>query len=84
KLEVPVLGVVENMAYLPNPAGGEVIELFGRGGARALAAEIGAPFLAELPIDIALRKSGDAGAPLAAVEPGSETAHAFMDLARAL
>jgi ATP-binding protein involved in chromosome partitioning len=84
KVGVPVLGVVENMAYFPDPATGAPIEIFGRGGARAMAAEIGVPFLAELPIDIALRKSGDAGAPLVATAPESPTAEAFMAMAAKL
>ena len=84
KVGVPVLGVIENMAYFPAPATGAPIEIFGRGGARALAAEIGVPFLGELPIDIALRQSGDAGAPLVAADPGSPTAQAFMAMAAKL
>ncbi len=84
KLEVAVLGVVENMAYFPDPATGAPIEIFGRGGARALAAEIGVPFLAELPIDIALRQGGDNGAPLVAAAPQSATAVAFMTMAQVL
>ena len=84
KLEVPVLGVVENMAFFADPTTGAAIEIFGRGGARALAGEIGAPFLAELPIDLELRKSGDHGAPIVATQPESTIAKAFLDLARQL
>ena len=84
KVGVEVLGVVENMAYFPDPATGAPIEIFGRGGAKAMAAEIGAPFLGELPIDIALREGGDKGAPLVASAPDSETAKTFMAIAAAL
>ena len=84
KVGVPVLGVVENMAYFPDPATGAPIEIFGRGGARALAGEIGVPFLGELPIDIALRQGGDTGAPLVATAPESPTAEAFMEMAATL
>ena len=84
KVGVAVLGVVENMAYFPDPATGAPIEIFGRGGAKAMAAEIGAPFLGELPIDIALREGGDKGAPLTASAPESGTAKAFMAMAAAL
>ncbi len=84
KVAVPVLGVVENMAYFTDPATGAPIEIFGRGGARAMAEEIGVPFLAELPIDIALRQGGDAGAPLVAAAPESATAAAFMAVAERL
>jgi ATP-binding protein involved in chromosome partitioning len=84
KLEVPVLGVIENMAYFPDPTTGAPIEIFGRGGAQAMAAEIGAPFLGELPIDIALRQGGDTGATLVASAPDSATAQAFMAMAEQL
>ncbi len=81
KTATPILGVIENMAYFPDPATGEPIEIFGRGGARGVAAEVGAPFLGEIPIDIALRKAGDAGAPVAAVAPDSSAAKAFLAIA---
>lgn len=81
KTETPLLGVVENMAYFPHPTTGEPIPIFGRGGARAVAEELGAPFLGEVPIDIALRESGDAGAPLAATEPDGPTGRVFADIA---
>ncbi len=84
KTGVEVLGVIENMAYFPNPAGGAPIEIFGRGGAKQMAAEIGAPFLGEIPIDIALRQSGDDGRPLMVSEPQSETAKVFAVIARVL
>ena len=84
KVDVAVLGVVENMAYFPDPSTGAPIEIFGRGGARALAEEIGVPFLGELPIDIALRQGGDVGAPLVATAPESQSAKAFMAMAEKL
>jgi ATP-binding protein involved in chromosome partitioning len=84
KLEVPVLGVIENMAYFPDPVSGSPIEIFGRGGAKGLAAEIEVPFLGELPIDIGLRQSGDLGAPLTATAPESATAKMFMAIAERL
>lgn len=81
KTGTPILGVVENMAYFPDPATGEPIPIFGRGGARATAAELGAPFLGEVPLDMALRVSGDEGAPLAAAAPDSATARLFVSMA---
>jgi ATP-binding protein involved in chromosome partitioning len=81
KTSTPILGVIENMAYFPDPATGAPIEIFGRGGARAVAAAIGAPFLGELPIDIALRQAGDAGTPVLAFAPDGPSARAFLDLA---
>jgi ATP-binding protein involved in chromosome partitioning len=84
KTGVSVLGVIENMAYFPDPATGAPIEIFGRGGAQAMADEIAAPFLGELPIDIALRQSGDAGRPLVVAQPDSDTANRFFKIARTL
>jgi ATP-binding protein involved in chromosome partitioning len=84
KVGVAVLGVIENMAYFPDPTTGAPIEIFGRGGAKAMAAEIGLAFLGELPIDIALRQGGDTGAPIVASAPDSATAQAFMAMAKAL
>jgi ATP-binding protein involved in chromosome partitioning len=81
KTEVPVLGVVENMAFFPDPATGAPIEIFGRGGARAEAEASGAPFLGEVPIDVELRKACDAGTPLVAMAPQSATAMAFAQIA---
>jgi ATP-binding protein involved in chromosome partitioning len=81
KTGVPLLGVIENMAYFPDPATGAPIEIFGRGGARATAAALGAPFLGEVPIDIALRQSCDDGRPLVAAAPDSPAAAAFLAIA---
>jgi ATP-binding protein involved in chromosome partitioning len=81
---VPILGVVENMAYFPDPATGARIPIFGEGGARAEAERLGAPFLGEVPIDIALREGGDAGKPVTAVHPDSAVARVFMTMARTL
>jgi ATP-binding protein involved in chromosome partitioning len=78
---VPILGVVENMAYFADPAGGAPIAIFGQGGARREAARLGVPFLGEVPIDIALREGADAGAPLTAAQPDSAAARVFLDMA---
>jgi ATP-binding protein involved in chromosome partitioning len=80
KVGAPILGVVENMAWLESPTG-ERQYLFGEGGARRAAAELGAPFLAALPIYPELREASDAGAPLTATNPASPVARAFADLA---
>jgi len=84
KLGTPVLGVVENMAYFPDPSSGARIPIFGSGGAAAEARRLGAPLLAEIPIDIALRAGGDEGRPLAATDPESPVAQAFAEAARKL
>ena len=81
---VAILGVIENMAFFPDPAGGAPIPIFGRGGARAEAQRLGVPFLGEIPIDIALREAADEGRPLVAASPGSEVARAFVEIARGL
>jgi ATP-binding protein involved in chromosome partitioning len=84
KTEVPILGVVENMAFFPDPATGAPIEIFGRSGAKAEAEAAGAPFLGEIPIDIALREAGDMGRPLVATTPESVAARAFAGIAEAV
>jgi ATP-binding protein involved in chromosome partitioning len=63
RTEIPILGMIENMAFFPDPATGEPIHIFGKGGARAEAALLGVPLLAEVPIDIALRAGADEGLP---------------------
>jgi ATP-binding protein involved in chromosome partitioning len=84
KTATPILGVVENMAYFPDPATGAPIPIFGRGGAKATAGDLGAPFLGEIPIDMALREACDDGRPIVATAPDSASAKAFMDIAGTL
>ena len=72
KIEIPILGMVENMAFFPDPATGEPIPIFGRGGARAEAALLGVPLLAEVPIDIGLRAGADEGRPATADSPAGK------------
>jgi ATP-binding protein involved in chromosome partitioning len=81
KVNTPVLGVVENMAYFPDPATGQAIPIFGRGGARAEAERLGVPCLGEIPIDLLLREGADTGRPLTATTPDSPTAEAFVKIA---
>ena len=84
KTAMPILGVVENMAYFPDPRTGEPIEIFGRGGARKVAEEVGAPFLGEIPIDIDVRRGGDVGEPIVTSKPSSASAAIFIGMAEAL
>ena len=84
KTHVPILGVVENMAYFTDPSTGAAIEIFGRGGARETAETLGAPFLGEVPIDIALRQACDDGKPFVMDQPDSPAGRAFMDIAAAV
>ncbi len=81
---VPILGVVENMAYFPDPSTGARIPIFGAGGARAEAERLGVPTLAEIPIDIAVREGGDTGRPVVLAHPDSLAARAFVEAARQL
>lgn len=80
KLNVPILGIVENMSYLEAP-GGESIDIFGRGGGRRMAEKFEVPFLGEIPIDPEIRKGGDSGVPVVISKPSSTAAKAFMELA---
>jgi ATP-binding protein involved in chromosome partitioning len=84
KLGTPVLGVIENMAYFPDPSTGERIPIFGDGGAKAEARRLGVPTLAEIPIDMAVRIGGDEGRPVTAADPDGPVARAFIEAARAL
>ncbi|MEM1053914.1 MAG: Mrp/NBP35 family ATP-binding protein [Bacteroidota bacterium] len=82
KTGVPVLGVVENMAYFSPPdMPDRKYFLFGEAGAQRLAAELGVPVLAEVPIEQAAREAGDLGAPVVVREPETVTAGVFRDLA---
>ena len=81
---VRILGVVENMAWFADPSSGAHIPIFGQGGARAEAERLEAPFLGEIPIDIALRQGGDDGRPLVAAAPNSPSARAFIEIAARL
>lgn len=82
KTRAPVLGVVENMAYFETPDGKRT-HIFGEGGARRVAAEVGAPFLGEISIDVALRESCDTGAPLVATQPDHQVSKRFREIAAA-
>lgn len=84
KTATPILGVIENMAYFADPTTGTPIPIFGSGGAKAEAAKLGVPVLAEIPLEMALREACDAGRPLVAVDPGSASAKAFIAAAKAL
>jgi len=84
KTSAKILGVVENMAYFPDPATGDRIPIFGEGGAAKEAERLGVPLLGEVPIDIALRQGGDEGRPLVATTPRSAAAEVFLEMARKL
>jgi ATP-binding protein involved in chromosome partitioning len=84
QLKVPVLGVIENMSNFICPHCGEATELFGHGGARSEAHRRDIPFLGEIPLALSVREASDAGAPIAATQPGSAEGVVYEDIARRL
>ena len=80
KVNVPILGLIENMSYYTTPAG-DRIELFGHGGGKAEAARQNAQFLGEVPIYVEIREGGDAGQPIVVTSPDSAPGRAFIDIA---
>ncbi|MCX5479456.1 iron-sulfur cluster carrier protein ApbC [Kaistia geumhonensis] len=76
KVNVPVLGIVENMSYFLCPHCGGRSDIFGHGGARHEAEKLDIPFLGEIPLELAIRETSDAGTPIVATAP--ESAHAAV------
>jgi ATP-binding protein involved in chromosome partitioning len=83
KVNVPILGIVENMSYFTAP-NGERIEIFGHGGGRAEAQRQKVPFLGEIPIYTEIRVGGDRGVPVVVGDPEAPHAQVFIKLAEAL
>ena len=81
-VDIPVLGLIENMAWFECDGCTKKHYIFANGGARNAAAELGVEFLGELPIDISVREGGDRGLPVVEAQPDSAVARAFVDLAR--
>ncbi len=81
RVNVPVLGIVENMSTFICPKCGERTDIFGHGGARLEAERLGVPFLGEVPLDIAIRENSDAGKPVVATAPDGPHAKAYRDIA---
>ena len=81
KVEVPVLGIVENMSYFIAPDTGARYDIFGHGGARKEAERIGVPFLGEVPLTMGIRETSDAGTPLVAAEPDGVIAGIYREIA---
>lgn len=81
KVNVPLLGIVENMSSFCCPSCNHVSMIFGHGGARAEAAQLGVPFLGEVPLDMAIRETSDGGRPIVATAPDSHHAQAFIGIA---
>src|ERR1039457_553756 len=83
KVNVPLLGIVENMSYFTTP-NGERVEIFGHGGGQAEAARQDIPFLGEVPIFTEIREGGDRGVPVVVSAPGKPAGRAFIQIAEAL
>ncbi|KAF1015907.1 MAG: Iron-sulfur cluster carrier protein [Stenotrophomonas maltophilia] len=84
KVEVPVLGIVENMAVHTCSHCGHVEHLFGEGGGERMAAQYGVPLLGALPLQIDIREQGDAGTPITAAQPDSVVGQAYRHAAQRL
>ncbi len=81
RVNVPVLGIVENMSMFICPHCGERSDIFGHGGARAEAERLGVPFLGEVPLAIVIREKSDSGQPVVATAPDSPLAQCYRDIA---
>ncbi len=81
KMNVPIFGVIENMSYFVCPHCGERTEIFGHGGGRTAAEELGLEFLGEIPLDAKTREAGDKGVPIVESDPDSPQGQAFMKAA---
>ncbi|HVZ41674.1 MAG TPA: iron-sulfur cluster carrier protein ApbC [Candidatus Kapabacteria bacterium] len=84
RVQVPLLGVIENMSYFLAPDTGARYDIFSHGGGAAAAAEMGVPFLGEIPIVMEMRMGGDEGVPYVVRNPESEQAKNIRSIARAL
>ena len=84
KVNVPILGVVENMSYFGCPHCGERVEVFSHGGGRRVAEQFGTAFLGEIPLDVRLRQAGDDGRPVVVYDAKSGPALAFREMAEKL
>ncbi len=81
RVNVPVLGIVENMSTFICPHCGTRTDIFGHGGARAEAERLGVPFLGEVPLDMTIRENSDAGMPVVATAPNGPHAQCYRDIA---
>jgi ATP-binding protein involved in chromosome partitioning len=83
KVQVPILGIIENMSYFTAP-GGERVEIFGHGGGKTEAVRKNIPFLGEVPIYMEIRVGGDQGQPVVITDPKGAPAKAFLEIAQKL
>ena len=81
RVNVPVLGIIENMSYFNCPNCGHRTEIFSHGGAKAEAEKLGVDFLGEVPLDVAIRETSDGGRPIVVSDPESDNAKRFRAIA---
>ena len=81
RVDVPVLGIIENMSYFNCPNCGQRTEIFSHGGAKAEAGKLGVDFLGEVPLDVAIRETSDGGRPIVVSDPESDNAKRFRAIA---
>jgi len=84
KVNVPILGVIENMSSFSCPHCGERVEIFGHGGGKRVAEQFHSTFLGEIPLDVRVRQGGDEGRPVVVHDPKSGPALVFKDMAEKL
>ncbi len=84
RVDVPVLGIIENMSFFVCPKCGERSDIFGHGGARLEAQRLGVPFLGELPLHMSIRETSDSGRPIVVSEPSSLHAQIYKNIAATL
>ncbi len=82
KVDVPVLGIVENMSYFACPHCGERTNIFSHGGARLEAEKLGVDFLGEIPLDMVIRETSDSGQPIVISQPDSPHAKAYREMGK--
>jgi ATP-binding protein involved in chromosome partitioning len=83
-VDVPVLGIVENMSFFICPHCGKETDIFSTGGAERCAADLDVPFLGRIPIDAAIRECGDSGKPIVTAHPEHSVSKAYVEIARGL
>ncbi len=84
KVNVPVIGIIENMSYFLCPSDGVRYDIFGKGGGEAEAKRLQVPMLGQIPIDIPTREAGDEGLPIVLRDPGNSVAEAFLGIAASI
>ncbi|MBT7646950.1 MAG: Mrp/NBP35 family ATP-binding protein, partial [Rhodospirillaceae bacterium] len=84
KVDVPILGIIENMSYFICPHCNERTDVFSHGGARDEATKLDVPFLGEIPLDIRIRETSDGGHPIVVAEPESSFAQSYREIAQAI